>query len=269
MEINIITCKYGYYLSNVLKYILTKENYIVNIKENVDLNDETLNIILFSQKIKTYPKNYIIYQLEQKEISNWINKKYELSLLFSKRCWDYSEVNINKFHKLIQQKMILFRLPCIKYNLINDNYNNEKVKEHDILFYGTMNSTRLKILNMIQMKLGCKYHIKIINNIFGQELFEYIKKCKIVLNISYYKDALLECYRINEVQSCDKLVISFYPNQNDISNFEYYKESMVFVNSIELMIENILHYLENEEEYIKKISKIKFTEDTNFIHNLL
>ena len=268
MEINIITCKYGYYLSNVLKNILTNENYDVSIKDDINLNDEKLNIILFSQKIKTYPKNYIIYQLEQKDISNWINKKYELSLLFSKRCWDYSEVNINKFHTLIQQKMILFRLPCIKYNLIS-NYNNDTIKEHDILFYGTMNNTRMKILNIIQMKLGGKYHIKIINDIFGEELFEYIKKCKIVLNISYYKNALLECYRINEVQSCEKLVISFYPNQEDISNFDYYKESIVFVNSIDSMIENSIHYLENKEEYEKKIANIKFLDDTKFIHNLL
>ena len=268
MEINIITCKYGYYLSEVLKYILEKENYKVKISEYVDLNSEILHIILFSQKVKTFPKNYIIYQLEQKEQSNWIDKKYELSLLFSKKCWDYSVVNINSFHNLIKDKMILFRLPCIKYDLINNNINNN-IKEFDVLFYGTMNNTRMKILNIIQMNIGQKYHIKIINNIFGKELFEYIKKCKLVLNISFYKDALLECYRINEVQSCGKLVISFFPNKNDIDNFNYYKDSIIFVNSIELMIDRIKYYLKNIEEYLKKINNIQYLEDTKFINDLL
>ena len=52
MNINIITCKYGYYLSNVLKYILEEENHKVFIKEYINLNDNNLHIILFSQKIK-------------------------------------------------------------------------------------------------------------------------------------------------------------------------------------------------------------------------
>lgn len=268
MLIYIITCKYGYYLSSVLKYILLKENYEVEIKENINLEDDNLHIILFSQKVKTYPKNYIIYNLEQKEISKWIDKKYELSLLFSKKCWDYSLVNINKFHEIIKKKFIYFRLPSIDYNLIN-NDENDKIKKYDILFYGTMNESRLKILNIIQVKLGFKYHIKIINNIFGKELFNYIKKCKIVLNISYYKNALLECYRINEVQSCKKLVISFFPNKDDKENYNYYKDSVIFVKSINDMINNINYYLENEKDYEDKISNIKFIEDTNFIHELL
>ena len=268
MLIYIITCKYGYYLSIVLKYILLKENYQVLIKEDINLKDDNLHIILFSQKIKTYPKNYIIYNLEQKNISKWIDKKYELSLLFSKRCWDYSLVNIHKFHKLIQDKMIYFKLPCIEYNLLED-YQENTIEEFDVLFYGTMNDSRIKALNIIQMNLGFKYHIKIINNIFGKELFNYIRKCKIVLNISYYKNALLECYRINEVQSCKKLVISFFPNIEDSSNYHYYKDSVVFVRTLNNMISNINYYLENKIEYDKKIESIKFLENTKFIHDIL
>lgn len=268
MLIYIITCKYGYYLSNVLKYILLKENYEVKIKEDINLKDDNLHIILFSQKVKTYPRNYIIYNLEQKNISKWIDKKYELSLLFSKKCWDYSFVNIYKFHKLIQDKMIYFKLPCIEYSLLED-YQENNIQEFDILFYGTMNDSRIKALNIIQMNLGFKYHIKIINNIFGKELFNYIRKCKIVLNISYYKSALLECYRINEVQSCKKLVISFFPNREDTNNYNYYKDSVVFVKTLNNMISNINYYLENKQEYDKKISCIQFLKSTEFIHNIL
>jgi len=174
------------------------------------------------------------------------------------------------------------------YPYTEDLQVGSSVRENIILWYGSKETVfhlekitsiiqkvldnseyRMVLLGVNKLPKGLKNKVSILENYDYKILKSNLKKCKIVLNISYYKDALLECYRINEVQSCDKLVISFYPNQNDISNFEYYKESMVFVNSIELMIENILHYLENEEEYIKKISKIKFNEDTNFIHNLL
>ena len=267
MDINIISCKYGYYLSNVLKYILEKENYKVFIKEYINLNDNNLHIILFSQKIKKYPKNYIIYNLEQKDISKWINKKFELSILFSKKSWDYSNLNINKFKKIIQNKLIYFRLPCIDYKLIDTSASN--IIEFDILFYGTMNEKRKNILNFIQLKLNHQYKFKIINNLFGKNLFDYIKKCKIVLNISFYNNALLECYRLNEIQSCKKLAISFLPNKDDFENFNYYKESVVFVNSINNMIENIKFYLNNKIEYDEKINQIKYLENTNFINNLL
>ena len=218
--------------------------------------------------MKTYPRNYIIYNLEQKNISKWIDKKYELSLLFSKKCWDYSFVNIRKFHKLIQDKMIYFKLPCIEYSYIEDNQENN-IEEFDVLFYGTMNDARIKTLKIIQMNLGFKYNIKIINNIFGKELFNYIKKSKIVLNISYYKNALLECYRINEIQSCKKLVISFFPNSEDVNNYNYYKDSVVFVKTLNNMISNINYYLENTTEYNNKISCIQFLKDTKFIHDIL
>ena len=268
MNINIITCKYGYYLSNVLKYILEKEEYKVIIKEYINLSDNNLHIILFSQKIKKYPKNYIIYNLEQKDISKWIDKKFELSILFSKKSWDYNELNISKFNKILQNKLIFFRLPCIEYKLI-DNIHNINIEEFDILFYGTMNEKRKNILNFIKLKLNHKYKFKIINNIFGIDLFNYIKKSKIVLNISFYNNALLECYRLNEIQSCKKLAISFYPNKDDIENFNYYKDSVIFVKSINEMIENINFYLNNKNNYEEKINNIKFLKSTKFINDLL
>lgn len=267
MVINIISCKYGYYLSNVLKYILVKEGYKVNIQEFINLTSEDLHIILFSQKIKKYPKNYIIYNLEQKDISKWIDKKFELSILFSKRSWDYNQLNILKFDNLLKKKLTYFQLPCIDYSLID--YSESPVTSFDILFYGTMNKKRENILNFIRSKLDYKYKIKIINNKFGKSLFDYIRKCKIVLNISFYNNALLECYRINEVQSCKKLVISLYENKEDMIHYNYYKSSIIFVNSVNELINNIVIYLENKEKYTEKINNIKFINNTKFIHDML
>ena len=251
MIINIFTNKTGYYLSNVLKYILEKEKYIVNITEKINLENKNLYIILFSHLVKVYPKNYIIYNLEQKDISKFIDKKYELSIIHSKKSWDYSNVNINKFHNYIQKKISYFRLPCIDYNLILESNNifknnlisNIELSNFDVLFYGIMNEKRKKILRVIENNINKKYKMQIISNIYGYYLFKFIKKAKIVLNISYYENALLECYRINEIQSCKKLVISFYPNKDDVINYDYYKNSVVFVKSIAEMINNIYFYL--------------------------
>lgn len=269
LPIYIISCKFGYYLSNVIKYILEKEKYKVIIDDILDIEKENLHIILFSQKIKKYPKNYIIYQLLDKNLSNMINKKYELSLIFSLRCWDYSNANINNFHHMIQNKMKLFHLPCIKYDILFTSPDIQNKEKYDLLFYGTMNEPRKKIINYIKEKTKDIYKMKILTNIYGEELFHYIKSSKIILNIHYLEHAILECYRINEVQSCEKLIISFLPNINDYDNYNYYKSSIIFVNSIQNMIKSIHYYLENNEKYEEKIKNIKFIENTSFIHNYL
>ena len=269
LPIYIISCKFGYYLSIVLKYILEKEKYKVIIQESIDLSKKNLHIILFSQKIKKYPKNYIIYQLLNKKLSDIINKKYELSLIFSLTCWDYSNANINNFHHMIQKKMKLFHLPCIKYDKLFASPFKQNEEKYDLLFYGTMNEPRKKILNYIKEKTKDIYKMKILTNIYGDELFHYIKASKIILNIHYLEHAILECYRINEVQSCEKLIISFLPNIDDYDNYMYYKSSIVFVNSIQSMIKSIHYYLENNNKYIEKIKNIKFIEDTSFIHDYL
>lgn len=269
--IYIFTCKYGYYISLVIKYLLLKNNIDSVITESIDLRINNLYIILFSQKVKTFPKNYIIYQLEQCGISNWINNKYKLSILFSKKTFDYSHANINKFDTFLRKKISYFNIPCIKYsNLIQSYYVNNVI--NDVLFYGSINESRKNTLKYLKSNLKKNMEnikIKIQNNLFGQNLFNEILKSKIIINIHYYKNSILETCRLNEALSCSKLIISMYPNKEDDYNFNLYKDKVIFVKDNDEMIEKIIYYLKNKEEYIKQINKIKFYENYEEIINLL
>jgi hypothetical protein len=241
--IYIFSTKYSYYLSLVLQNLLFKENYFSILVEKIDISNDNLYIIPFSQKVNVFPKNYIIYQLEQKDISNWINKKYEQNILNSKITFDYSNSNILKFDNLIKQKIIFFPLPLIPYHyLINNkiNYNTS----NNILFYGSMNEIRRQKLNYLQQKLGNKYHIKIINNLYGKKLFHEIINSKIIINIHFYKNSILETYRINEVLSCGKIIISEKPNIIDNENYLFYKDKVIFVDNINEMYNEILTNLQ-------------------------
>ena len=51
--------------------------------------------------------------------------------------------------------------------------------------------------------------------------------------------------------------------------FHYYKNSIVYVNSIDNMIGSIIYYLENNNKYEEKIKNIQFIENTEFIEELL
>ena len=239
----IFSTKFGYYISNVLKYLLKQYNINCEIVYDINYKLENLYIILFSQKVEKYPKNYIIYQLEQKDISSWINIKYELSIYHSIITWDYSESNIEKFHDVIKKKMIYFPIPLIKYNLLNPLINLNNNPLNNILFYGSLNNIRKHKINYLQQKLMPKYFIKIVENIYGLKLFQEIINSKIVLNIHYYENAILETCRLNEILSCNRIIISEKPNIIDIKNYELYQNKVCFVENIDEMCEKIIFYL--------------------------
>jgi len=242
--IYIYTTKFGYYISNSLKYLLFKKFIIANIIYKINHNNPNLHIILFSQTVRKFPKNYIIYQLEQKDISRWIDKKYELSILYSKKTWDYSESNIEKFSDMLKQKIVYFPIPLIPINYLNNNLKLNNNPSNDILFFGSMNIVRKKKLSFLQSKLFPKYHIKIVNK-FGIDLYHEILNSKIVLNIHFYENAILETCRLNEILSCKKIVISEKPDMIDINNYELYKDKVIFVDNVNEMYEKILYVLNN------------------------
>jgi hypothetical protein len=244
-KINIFTTKFGYYIAESMKYILKELKFDVNIVYEIDLNNNDLYIILFSQKVQSFPKNYIIYQLEQKDISKWVDKKYKLSILFSKCSFDYSQSNINKFENIIQNKLIYIPIPLIPMKLINPNIINDNMinTNNNILFYGSMNDIRKTKLFYLKKRLYPKYNVKIVNDIYGEKMIEEIMKSKIILNIHFYKDAILETARINEVLSCDKIVISEYPNIIDYINYDLYKNKVFFVKNIDEMYIKIIEIL--------------------------
>jgi len=242
-SINIFTTKFGFYIAHALKYLFEKKNINANIIYEINPVDPSLHIILFSQKVKIYPKNYIIYQLEQKDISKWVDSKYEASILLSYISWDYSQSNIDKFSDLIKRKITYVPCPLVPIQLINPKYNPNIIPKNNILFYGSMNDIRRNKLRYLHKKLLPKYKIKIITNIYGDNLIKEILNSKIILNIHFYKDAILETARINEVLSCNRIVISELPNMIDIQNYNLYIDKVVFVNDINDMYNKIIELL--------------------------
>ncbi len=242
----IFTTKFGFYIAHSLKYLFEQKNIQSTIVYDINPNDDTLYIILFSQKVKVFPKNYIIYQLEQKDISKWINPKYEASILFSKITWDYSQSNINKFQGIIKNKIIYVPLPLIPINKIFLKYNPMNIlPKNNILFFGSMNELRRNKLNYLQNRLKPKYHIKIITGLYGESIIKEILNSKIVLNIHFYPNAILETARLNEILSCNRIVISELPDMIDIDNYKLYKDN--------IQLKDKLYFVNNMNEMYKKI----------------
>ena len=273
--IYIFTTRCGIYISRTIQFLLLLNNKHSEIVFNINKNKNNLFIILFPQKVKIFPKNYICYQLEQKDISKWINYKYLLAILNSKLTWDYSTSNINKFDETIKKKIKLFKIPLISYYYFKPDIYNKYITNnndnitgnneiYDVLFFGHMNERRHKIINYIIKKLNNKYKFRYITGLYGDALFEKILQSKIVLNIHYYEGSILETCRINEILSCNKLVISELPDISDIDNKNYYNDLIIYYENIDDLIDKITLYMDNKEIYDLKINNNK-----KFIDNTL
>ena len=267
IPIYIFTTKFGYYISLAIQFILKQNKISSIITFDINLSINNLYIILFSQKVKVYPKNYIIYQLEQYNISKWINNKYKLSILFSYKTLDYSHANINKFDEILKKKITYFDIPCIPYEKLVNYKFNEKIK-YDVLFYGSMNNIRLQKINYLKHKLQ-NFNFKIYNSLYGEQLFKEIMRSKILINVHFYNNSLLETCRFNEALSCKKIIISLKSESYDEYNYNLYKNRVIFVDSLDEMVSKIHFYLFNNNEYLSHVNNYNYYENYGELIDIL
>lgn len=289
--ITILTTKYFVSITNVLKDFFITKNFIVNIfdinteKEllhnNLQNNNNNNHYLLLYQpfmfeydswKIKF---KYIIYNFEQ-YLNNYINllysryissgnfdELYRNSYLFL----DYTEYNV----KYIQNKFGYNSLclpPPINKNIFDcgDILN----KTYDVIFIGNISERRKYMIK----KIGEKYNVYCIEKIFGNEIFDIMRKSKILINIHCYENALLERIRLNEALLCGMRIISEKPIIQDIEICNIYDKVVNFVdvgdiNNIIYNIKQILdNYYDTYDSYIDNV-KNKLTElDRDFNKNI-
>ena len=206
--------------------------------------------------IENLPKNrYIIYQLEQhtndkishhyNKILNNLSKVYENAF----KIFDYNTENINVLQKNIGLKPDILKIPfSIKNNSIH-KYQNTK-KEYDIIFLGAKNTRRNTILNYLKKYFTIGIPSKMI---LGEELINFVCKGKVLLNIHYYDNAILERVRLNEIIPIGIPIVSEKPNLRDMSITSLYKDNVYFIDLIQE--NNIRKTLPNEiNSHFKQIN---------------
>jgi hypothetical protein len=219
------------------------------------INETGINII-FGAHIDPsnlkIPKNSIIFNTEQlTENSAWTNNEYK-KILDQHYIWDYSIKNLN----------------CITHankSLINFYYlselsriNLENEKKFDLLFYGSINERRRRILEDLE-KMGL--NIKVIFGVYAKARDQYFSECKAILNLHFYESQIFQQIR------------TFYPLINNLpvisENFPLdsaapiYKE-VIFTPNDQDLCRYVKETLENQREFnnktMDKLALFKATE---------
>jgi len=168
-----------------------------------------------------YPTQRIItFQLEQLfKGSRWVAKPHIDFLRRSDVVWDYDQQNM-KF--LAQNFNIHTELFVLKYvpQLTRMKLLPKNEHDIDILFYGSLNDRRNRIINDIKALLP-NLNIIASNTLWDDELDDHIQRSKIMLNLHFYSDNRLEQARIFYLLSNHKCVVSEHSKVN------YYKNGII------------------------------------------
>lgn len=242
-------CECFKFMNKIIQLFLEELGWIVNIveKKNTDLKKileinkifkNNYYLIFCPFQIQTYfydeTNNYIIYQFEQYN-SDMLSVHYEKMFKDGsiKKCndnarllIDYTKINTKKIKDLMGYEPYYLPTP-IKYNKIDID---ETEKIYDIVFIGSINQRRKNILNNLKKK----YKICIPKTfIYEEELYNLYKKTKLLLNIHYFSNPILERPRINEALLSGIRIISEKPCIDDIDVCDDYKDVVDFIEIIE------------------------------------
>jgi GR25 family glycosyltransferase involved in LPS biosynthesis len=130
--------------------------------------------------------------------------------------------------------------------------------ETDVLFYGDTNNDRRR---RILANLSSRFQVRVISEVFGEELIEAIARARVVVNVHYYEGALLETTRIYECLSLHRIIVSEesvdmeeHENLNGLVDF-------VEIGDVNAMVDRISYWLDRPEAQAARRQEIEATLD--------
>ncbi len=194
-------------------------------------------IVLAAQIFDTLPPDNkrIIYQLEQSTTAcSWFTPAYIDAMRYSRAVLDYS---LSNFKFLAEQNMVyprIFYLPIGADPQYLPNVEAVK-KTTDILFYGSLSSRRAELLAILQNN----FNVHIYSGVYGLDLVKAIRAARLVVNLHYYENALLETFRIQECLSLGVPVVS--ETAQDQGDYPFLGDAVTFfeVGNADAMVSTV------------------------------
>jgi hypothetical protein len=195
-------------LAELVAYTLEDLGYVSSISIN-QTSIDSRNIIIGAhlldvshiKSIKSQFPSTVILNTEQFSAINseWKGPLFEWISNFE--TWDYSNQNIN----ILRNKGIN-NIKClgIGYQSRLNRITKSQNQDIDILFYGSTNDRRLKVINELK---ASGHNIAAIFGVYGQERDNLIARSKVVLNLHYYDSKIFEIVRVFYLMTNSKAVV--------------------------------------------------------------
>lgn len=201
-KINILATPHTQFVAHLLESTLCKYGFVIDVSVGeCHTYSDDVHIVICPQMFKVLPNRYIAFQMEQSVSSRWFTDEYIRTLQNSYAILDYSLQNIGFLQDKDVSYKQLFWMPIGAYPNYKDyllsskRWDGSLSAQAEVVFYGDPNNDRrMMYLNALKEK----FKVKIISEKFGNELYRELLSAKVVVNIHYYENALLETTRIFE-----------------------------------------------------------------------
>lgn len=159
--------------------------------------------LLDENYIDLLPEQTVIYNLEQLHDDSWVNTPAYEQALRKFKVWDYSPANLAflKARGMGQNPQLL----PIGYNERLTRIEKPQVQDIDVLFYGSINPRRQKILDELK-DAGLK--TEVLTGVYGAQRDAFIARSKLVLNLHFYDTQIFELARVSYLLANKKAVVT-------------------------------------------------------------
>ena len=250
-KINILVTPQTQFVAHLLESTLCKYGFVIDVSVGeCHTYSDDVHIVICPQMFKVLPNRYIAFQMEQSVSSRWFTDEYIRTLQDSYAILDYSLQNIGFLQDKDVSYKQLFWMPIGAYPNYKDyllsskRWDGSLSEQAEVVFYGDPNNDRrMMYLNALKEK----FKVKIISEKFGNELYRELLSAKVVVNIHYYENALLETTRIFECLSLGLQVVS--EESSDMIQYTGLDKYVSFVKmgDVDQMIDKVAELLEKNQ----------------------
>ncbi|OFJ50222.1 hypothetical protein BA896_012355 [Janthinobacterium lividum] len=164
-------------------------------------------VVICPQMFKQLPpgERRIVYQMEQSVSSRWFTADYFYTLENSVAVLEYALVNIEFLAKHNVAYPHVYYLPVgadPAYAPVSESIE----KTCDVLFYGDANSSARR--RDMLATLSQHFDVRVCSEVFGKDMNAAIRSARVVINLHYYENALLEMPRVQECLSLGVPLVS-------------------------------------------------------------
>lgn len=246
-------------VNGIAAYVLEK-GVECTIVKTILHDDEDLYVIFGLNNFTehTYvPKNYIAIQLEQSGVpnTNWFTPLYFKLLNGAHQVWDYSMTNINNLKKHIKVPFVYMPLLYMKHITSDERLTVQK--DIDVLFIGMMNDKRKAFIQKLRNS-GMRVQIAKNYKLWGENRDIMVRRSKILLNVHYYENAILETARLSYALSLGECLVVSEPSADKLLDRDYSK-IVEFASTHDEVVEKCKKILELSDEMLKMRINTNFT----------
>ena len=248
-QVTILCTRHVLYVARLFEHVLRHfgKNVIITTEEPRQYGNGA-HVVICPQMFHALPDKFAAFQMEQTISSRWLTPEYLGMLNAAMPIFDYSQKNICFWR---ERNIPLLKLYYLPIDFLPDMRAQKVQQPYDVVFYGDPTSPRRqKWLD----ELKRRFDVHVISEVFGDELHRELAKAKVVVNVHYYDNAMLETTRLYEVLSlgCSVVVSERSCDSEEERRLEHCVD-FVPVGDIEAMSSRIAHWLSDDSRRVDRV----------------